>query len=562
VAALAPDDIWAVGATGSSFSNQPLVLHWDGQAWSVVPSPNPGFRHNYLSGVAALRLDDVWAVGGVSMGVGTSQVLILHWDGRQWSLVPEPGLGPGYTLTAVAGVAPDDVWAVGHSGVHALALRWNGTQWNRVPIPQPGSSSTLTGVAVPAADDAWAVGYYTSAGTYHERTLILHWDGIAWSQVPAPNPGDMNYLHGVAATAADDVWAAGYATIDGSGEPLLAHWDGARWSVVPGPTNEGGLLYSVTARARDDAWAVGTAGRTTLTLHWDGQAWTRVPSPSSSSDLNLLWGVAAVEAEVWAVGAYNIPSYDGKTLTLHYADPCATPTPTATGTPPSPTPTRTPPPPPTACPLQFSDVPPDSPFYGFVRCLACRGIVAGYADGTFRPGNAITRGQMSKLIAGAAGYADPIPGGQQTFADVELTHPFWLFVERAAAHGVISGYTCGGAGEPCPGRYFRPGAAVTRGQAAKFVTGAAGWTDPIPAGRRSFVDVTPGDPFWIFVERAYLHEAISGYTCDGQTRNPCGGQLEQCPGLYYRPCNNVTRGQAAKLLAGAFFPVCRPPARP
>ena len=48
----------------------------------------------------------------------------------------------------------------------------------------------------------------------------------------------------------------------------------------------------------------------------------------------------------------------------------------------------------------------------------------------------------------------------------------YTFVETAAAHGVISGYTCGGPGEPCDARnrpYFRQGNNATRGQIAKIV---------------------------------------------------------------------------------------------
>ena len=37
---------------------------------------------------------------------------------------------------------------------------------------------------------------------------------------------------------------------------------------------------------------------------------------------------------------------------------------------------------------------------------------------------------------------------------------------------MISGYACGGAGEPCPGLYYRPVAPVTRGQTAKFISNA------------------------------------------------------------------------------------------
>ena len=219
--------------------------------------------------------------------------------------------------------------------------------------------------------------------------------------------------------------------------------------------------------------------------------------------------------------------------------PSATPTlplPRPTGTLPGPVPTSTATPTPTPCAISFSDVPPSDPFFGYVRCLACRGIVSGYADGTFRPGNLVTRSQMAKFISNAAGYADVMPPTQQTFSDVPPNHPFWLFVERAYLHGVVSGYADG---------TFRPGANVTRGQAAKFVSNAAGYNDVIPPIQQTFSDVPPAHPFWVFIERAYLHGVISGYA-DGT----------------FRPGNSVTRAQASKFIANAWYPNCVTPARP
>lgn len=42
-------------------------------------------------------------------------------------------------------------------------------------------------------------------------------------------------------------------------------------------------------------------------------------------------------------------------------------------------------------------------------CLACRGVVSGYADGTFRPNNPTTRRELVKMIAVAAGFAQSAP---------------------------------------------------------------------------------------------------------------------------------------------------------
>ncbi|HUS16602.1 MAG TPA: exo-alpha-sialidase, partial [Chloroflexia bacterium] len=127
------------------------------------------------------------------------------------------------------------------------------------------------------------------------------------------------------------------------------------------------------------------------------------------------------------------------------AAPTDTATPPATGTPPPSTATGTAtstpvpsatrtvlPPTLTPCPVQFSDVPPDSVFYPYIRCLVCRGIVSGYGDGTFRPFNNVTRGQTAKLVANAAAFVDAIPSTQQTFSDVAPGSPFWVYVERLA----------------------------------------------------------------------------------------------------------------------------------
>lgn len=99
------------------------------------------------------------------------------------------------------------------------------------------------------------------------------------------------------------------------------------------------------------------------------------------------------------------------------------------------------------------------------------GIIGGYPDGTFLPGNNATRGQIAKIVSNAAGYNDTVT--THTFMDVPQGSTFYLFVERLATRGIMSGYACGGAGEPCgPGNppYFRPGNDATRGQVAKIVS--------------------------------------------------------------------------------------------
>jgi len=262
---------------------------------------------------------------------------------------------------------------------------------------------------------------------------------------------------------------------------------------------------------------------------------------------------------VWAVGSYS----DGtQTLPLterwqETGSVTPTPVPTATSTAPLATATRTPIPPtstptqpgntatatvPAAtataiatatsepCSIEFSDVLPGSTFYNFVQCLACRGIVSGYSDGTFRPSNDVTRGQAAKMVSNAAGYSDHIPPGRQTFSDVPNSNTFWLFIERVALHSAIGGYSDG---------TYRPNNNMTRGQLAKVTSEVAEYNDPIPTSRQTFSDVAPGSTFWLYIERAALHGVFGGYS-DGT----------------YRPGNNVTRGQASKIVSNTFFTEC------
>jgi hypothetical protein len=229
----------------------------------------------------------------------------------------------------------------------------------------------------------------------------------------------------------------------------------------------------------------------------------------------------------------------------------------STSTPATPVVTATP----TSCTLEFTDVPSTNTFYPFVRCLACQGIIQGYSDGTFRPNNPVTRGQISKIISLSAGFNEVVPPTQQSFEDVVPMSTFWEYVERLYTRSIIGGYQCGiNPAEPCipPDNrpYFRPNAGATRGQLVKIASESAGFTDVIPPGQYSFTDVEPGHTFWIYIERLLLNRpgAIAGYACGGPGE-PCDSENRP----YFRPNNGVTRGQASKIVANTFFPDCNPP---
>jgi hypothetical protein len=319
---VAPDGTtWAAGHwyDGPSAAYRTLAARWNGAQWSLVPTPNVGSGYNDLSGVAALSPDDAWAVGysRAAQG-GITRTLILHWTAGAWRVVAGPNPGASQNvLNAVYALAPDDVWAAGFfydAQFHAqpLLVHWNGAQWTQVPAPPASATiNVLQGLGASGPQDVWAVGRAYFNGRY--GTMALHWDGAHWAIVPTPRPpGRVSQLRAVAAIAPDDAWAVG----DSYGATVIQHWDGSAWSVVPGGEPAGGYktLLGVAARAAGAVWAVGyrtdeSGNVQVLIERWDGSGWRMQPAPAAP--MPSLIGIAGgTSGPLWAVGMQSNGSAD------------------------------------------------------------------------------------------------------------------------------------------------------------------------------------------------------------------------------------------------------------
>ena len=171
-----------------------LTEHWDGSQWSIIPSPNPlpspGSTDTRLQSVSATSANDVWAVG-FYLGENSYQPLIEHWNGDWWSIVPNSHIGTEYNiLRGVTAISANDAWAVGVYDFYRfpLTLHWDGVQWSIVPNPIPAGANTagLNGVTAISSNDVWAVGS-ADRGAPDIPTLTEHWDGSQWTIIPSPS---------------------------------------------------------------------------------------------------------------------------------------------------------------------------------------------------------------------------------------------------------------------------------------------------------------------------------------------------------------------------------------
>lgn len=93
----------------------------------------------------------------------------------------------------------------------------------------------------------------------------------------------------------------------------------------------------------------------------------------------------------------------------------------------------------TAQAADFSDVPADSKYYNAISEISELGVVTGYADGTFKPENNITKAELAVMIARLTPY-DFFDSAQypQLFKDVPSDYWAYPFISKAAYCGVFS----------------------------------------------------------------------------------------------------------------------------
>ncbi len=288
-------------ATAAMFFGAAPASAADG--WTIQPTPNPsGSQSSQFQDISCTSATACTAVGYYAPSSGpVAQTLIESWDGNTWSIQPSPNAsGPAGNLVSylqgVSCTSASSCMAVGNSddssGVQTLAESWNGSTWTIVPTPNPSGStiSFLLGVSCFSSTNCFAVGYQSATGATTE-TLAEHWDGTSWSVQTTPDKNDStsDRLAGISCASAARCSAVGeYQDSSGVENTMVEHWNGSSWLIQPSPNpsgsvfNELGGISCITATNCVAVGAAETASHTQVSLaeYWNGTTWVIQSTPN------------------------------------------------------------------------------------------------------------------------------------------------------------------------------------------------------------------------------------------------------------------------------------------
>ncbi|MGY0023527.1 hypothetical protein ACVHNB_31735 [Streptomyces sp. YJ-C3] len=179
--------------------------------------------------IDAVSADDAYATG-MQYPVNGGHPVVYHWDGTTWTLLPQPPMRTGTDAAEIVATADGSVYVGGWAEAENAGapvpgiVRWDGTDWQDVT----GSLGELylESIASDGAGGLWATGSDKSNGVRSEP-FVWHYDGTAWTKQAAALAPDAEprwpsyWLHDLApAGDSGTFWAVGdYDTpMDGQGD--------------------------------------------------------------------------------------------------------------------------------------------------------------------------------------------------------------------------------------------------------------------------------------------------------------------------------------------------------
>jgi hypothetical protein len=298
VVALNSKDVWAVGQTTPlRGTSENLVIRWNGTTWTRVRVTHAATLGSIT--IAASSATNVWLLGSSSA---------RRWDGHRWHVISAPG-GPTFGNNSPVVLGTRNVWTYGllvNGGCTSTVWHWNGHRWRK-----SGSFRKLcaTGLGGSSAGNIWLVGNTALHGK--TPTKAYRWNGVTWRAATLPHP----YVHNaytmfpdVAVSSRTSVWIGddllNKAQPLAPGPGFALHWNGHRWT--PTPPSVLATVNGIATNGTGGLW-LGPDGQ------WTGSAWLdTTPGPSFGNGLSFQFSALARvpgSAIIWGVGAMqHVPS--------------------------------------------------------------------------------------------------------------------------------------------------------------------------------------------------------------------------------------------------------------
>lgn len=330
----------------------------DGERWTAVQPNALLLSIDYVNG----RF-----LAGSSSGNGRG--LVVSQDGRSWTAGPELSL---WSLGNI--VYGKGRYVAAHYSFGAAVLSADLKPIAEVRDPAPG----------PVWGVAYGKGLFVAVGGDH---IAYSPDGLAWTRA-AGVPGDSD-LFQVA-------YGGGHFVAVGARGKAVAYRsaDGKQWiKADPGGSQLRGVIYG---GGRFLAW-----NQESILTSADGEHWTTEPNPLGSARF------------AYGAGRFVAVGEGGKHMSA------------------------------AGCGTRFPDVAAGHPACDAVEQLTARQVVGGYPDGTFRPNAALTRAEVAKLLTLTLGLK-PDPQGRLPFSD-SARHwaANGGFLQAAVSAGIINGFPNG-----------------------------------------------------------------------------------------------------------------------
>lgn len=303
-------NLWAVGDSGS-------IINWNGaEAVSVTSGKRALALGRWLDSSGELWLS--WEDRIVSQTAQRSS-LIVRDDTQTFFLLGLHGFGSSLFAASVGGI-----------------VMRGPTGWTGLPTTAEVSSVPFNALAGLSPDDLWAVGQQASllhntAGFASSTSRQLQIASLIKNQIQAQNrqpesfdlairtsPADAvqeveknTFLNAVWVARADSMFAAGEAG-------AIVKWDGTAFSEQLMPYKDRLPTYNaIWGSSPTDGWMAGTSG---AVLRYDGQSWQPCAGPACPTDSNrvVFFDIAGTGPnDVWLVGGCesadcsNVYHWDG-----------------------------------------------------------------------------------------------------------------------------------------------------------------------------------------------------------------------------------------------------------